>query len=496
MAQPASRCRVSQPSRETQDEFRYRALGRHVALKFLPPELTRDDDARQRLVQEAKAASALDHRNICTIYDIDETPEGQLYVPMAHYGGGMLKQRLARGDVSLDDALDIWIQRADGLAEAHAAAIVHRDMKPANVVFSKTGDVKIVDFGLARVLSHVTVTQSGTTRGTPGYMSPEQVLGHDVRESTDVWSLGVVLYEMVTGTSPFRGDQAHELLYAIVHADPASITDLRPDIAPELVRIVMKTLDKDPESRYHDARGLVADLRPCREATRSGGRASPRHTGQAVDPEDETQVVASVAERSPSLARTAEEHVVGRARPLEQIREAYQAAVAGRGGIVCVTGEPGIGKTTLVETFLSEIEHGATGGRVARGRCSERLAGAEGYLPILETVESVVSGRPSAEAHMKEVTPTLVCANGPQSRGVRSIVYGDDRRCQGCVARTDEARALCLSRHPVARHAAGSVSRRPPLGRCVPLEFLGPEDLEEYLSLEFQGIGSRPTSSR
>ena len=510
-------------------------LDRKVALKFLPPELTQDDAARTRLVQEAKAASALDHRNICTIYDIDESPDGQLCIAMAHYGGGTLKERLSRGVLSLDDALDIAIQLADGLAEAHRAAIVHRDIKPENAVLSNTGEVKIVDFGPARVLSQVTATQSGTTRGTPGYMSPEQILGQEIRESTDVWSLGVVLYEMITARSPFRGDHAHALLYAIVHEDPPPVGDLRPDVAPELLRIVMKTLAKDPDARYRDARDLLADLRGCREAMQSAARDT-RRDDAVIDPEGETQDLAP-AQRGGSPVRS-QEHVVGRVTQLEQLRAAYQAAAAGRGGIVCVTGEPGIGKTTLVETFLSEIEHGAEPCRVARGRCSERLAGAEGYLPILETVESVVAGRARVENQMKEVAPTWYVQTVPRaeasgrlstamiddakaasqermkrelsafldtlSREASLVIFLDDLHWANASTvdllsyiggRSGSMRLLIIAtyrpsdllraKHPF--HQVQLELQSHGLCRELPLEYLSPTDVEDYLSLEFAG---------
>ena len=428
-------------------------LDRKVALKFLPPELTQDDAARTRLVQEAKAASALDHRNICTIYDIDESPDGQLCIAMAHYGGGTLKERLSRGALSLDDALDIAIQLADGLAEAHAAAIVHRDIKPANAVLSNTGEVKIVDFGLARVLSQVTATQSGTTRGTPGCMSPEQILGQEIRESTDVWSLGVVLYEMITARSPFRGDHAHALLYAIVHEDPPPVGDLRPDVAPELVRIVMKTLAKDPDARYRDARDLLADLRGCREAMQSAARDT-RRDDAVIDPEGETQDLAP-AQRGGSPVRS-QEHVVGRVTQLEQLRAAYQAAAAGRGGIVCVTGEPGIGKTTLVSVgdrarsgALSSRARAMLGAACRRRRLSpDPRDGGECRLRTCARREPDEGGRAN-----------LVCANGPPPRSLRPTVDGDDRRCEGRVTGADEARALGVSRHAIAGSIAGDLSR-------------------------------------
>ncbi len=174
-------------------------LDRHVAIKLLPPNLTRDEIAKQRFLQEAKAASALDHPNICTIFEINETGDGQLYLVMARYEGETLKERISKGPLSLNDAIDIATQVGNGLAKAHAAGIVHRDIKPANLMVTADGTVKILDFGLAKLTGTEGMTQTGTTVGTVAYMSPEQAKGQEVDHRTDIWSLGVVLYEMLAG---------------------------------------------------------------------------------------------------------------------------------------------------------------------------------------------------------------------------------------------------------------------------------------------------------
>ena len=165
-------------------------LKRTVAIKLLPPDLTKDETAKQRFLQEAQAASALDHPNICTIHEINETDDAQLYLVMTHYEGETLKERIARGPLDLNDALDIATQVGQGLAEAHGAGIVHRDIKPANLLVTKTGVVKILDFGLAKLVGSEGVTQTGTTVGTVAYMSPEQAKGEEVDHRTDIWSLG------------------------------------------------------------------------------------------------------------------------------------------------------------------------------------------------------------------------------------------------------------------------------------------------------------------
>ena len=172
-------------------------LKRQVAIKLLPPDLTRDAAAKQRFLQEAQAASALDHPNICTIHEINETADGQLCLVMAHYEGETIKERIAKGSLPLNDAIDIATQVGQGLAKAHAAGIVHRDIRPANLLVTADGTVKILDFGLAKLAGSEGVTQTGTTVGTVAYMSPEQARGEEVDHRTDIWSLGAVLYEML-----------------------------------------------------------------------------------------------------------------------------------------------------------------------------------------------------------------------------------------------------------------------------------------------------------
>ncbi|MFQ6093669.1 MAG: serine/threonine protein kinase, partial [bacterium] len=187
-------------------------LDRFVALKFLSPHLSQDEEGKQRFIHEAKAASALDHPNICTIYEIDETkpgpgePGGQMFIAMACYEGESLKEKIEGGPLPLDQALDIAIQTAQGLVKAHERGIIHRDIKPANILITKDDSVKIVDFGLAKLSGRTMITKTGTTMGTIAYMSPEQARGAGVDQRTDIWSFGVMLYEMVTGQLPFKGD--------------------------------------------------------------------------------------------------------------------------------------------------------------------------------------------------------------------------------------------------------------------------------------------------
>ena len=244
-------------------------LDRHVALKLLPPELTRDDDARERFVLEAKAASALDHPNICTIHDIDETPDGQMFIAMGYYDGETLKKRIERGLLPVAEALDIAMQVAQGLTKAHESGIVHRDIKPANVIVTADGLVKIVDFGIAKLLGVTGPTQTGTTLGTVSYMSPEQVSGQNADERSDVWSLGAVLYEMLTGERPFQGDNQWAVMNAIRAVDPKAPSSLRPEVSESVEGLVNRALEKVPDKRIPSASDFVAAARiPFAQATK------------------------------------------------------------------------------------------------------------------------------------------------------------------------------------------------------------------------------------
>lgn len=246
-------------------------LDRTVALKFLPPDLTRDPSAKARFVHEAKAASALDHTNICTIYEIGETAEGQLYIAMACYAGETLKAKIDRGPLPVKEALDYAVQLSDGLSRAHAAGIVHRDVKPANVMVTERGRVKIVDFGLSKAADRTKLTQTGTTMGTAAYMSPEQARGEAVGAQTDVWSLGVVLYEMLTGRLPFRGEFFHAVIYSILNDAPEPIRRVNPEVPPELEQIVDRALQKEPSARYASAADVLNDLRSFQDSLRGTG---------------------------------------------------------------------------------------------------------------------------------------------------------------------------------------------------------------------------------
>ena len=252
-------------------------LERPVALKFLADHLVREEEARQRFVREARAAAALDHPNICTVYEIDEAG-GQTFIAMAYVEGEGLNDLIAKGPLEIDDAIELAQQVASGLAAAHERGVVHRDVKPANIYTTRPGtnrprQAKVMDFGLAQLAGSSRITKLESTIGTVAYMSPEQTEGGVVDQRTDIWALGVVLYEMLAGAVPFKGHYDQAILYSILNVPPEPLTSLRPEIPAELERIVDKALAKDPSARYQDLNEMAADLRAVQKARQLG--ASP-----------------------------------------------------------------------------------------------------------------------------------------------------------------------------------------------------------------------------
>jgi serine/threonine protein kinase/tetratricopeptide (TPR) repeat protein len=235
-------------------------LDRFVAIKLLPTHLSSDREATKRFIQEAKAASALDHQHIGTIYEIDETTDGRTFIVMAYYEGETLRERIDRGSISVDEALNITSQVASGLARAHETEIVHRDIKPSNIIITKHGEAKIIDFGLAKLADKTKLTKEGITLGTLAYMSPEQAKGEEVDHRSDIFSLGAVLYELLTGEPPFKGEHEAAVLYEIVHEEPELLSKLRADVPGDSQNIVDKALQKNASDRYQSAADMIEDL--------------------------------------------------------------------------------------------------------------------------------------------------------------------------------------------------------------------------------------------
>ncbi|MFQ5606609.1 MAG: protein kinase, partial [Candidatus Zixiibacteriota bacterium] len=249
-------------------------LERKVALKFLPPDYSDDAEFKSRFQHEAKATAALNHPNVVTVHDFGEH-EGRMFIAMEHLSGQSLKELIESGSLTLKRALDVVVEICEGLAAAHKAGVVHRDIKPANIIVTDEGRAKILDFGLAKSQRATTETKVGSTIGTTQYESPEQSRGEESDQRSDIFSLGVVVYEMITGKLPFSGEYEAAVRYAITHETPEPLERFKTDIPPELQRIIDKALEKDPEDRYQAVSDLLVDFRRLKRDTGPRSRTTP-----------------------------------------------------------------------------------------------------------------------------------------------------------------------------------------------------------------------------
>ena len=236
-------------------------LKRHVALKFISPLLTQNKEVNKGFIYEAQTASALDHQNISTIYEIDETDDGRVFISMAYYNGETLREKISRGEIPANEAINIVIQIAEGLSGAHRKGIIHKDVKPANIIIDEENIVKIIDFGLSKLLSANKQIQLKNRMGTLAYMSPEEIKGKMIDFRTDIWSLGIIMYEMLTGMRPFEGDYDQEVTYSIFNEEPEPMSYILSNVPKNLESIIIKALSKKASDRYPHIEAMLLDLR-------------------------------------------------------------------------------------------------------------------------------------------------------------------------------------------------------------------------------------------
>jgi len=383
-------------------------LGRSVAIKFLPVEIHNNARARQRFVQEAQSASSLNHPNIITIYAIEEV-DGRDFIVMEYVEGRTLKECIEHdGALPLNQLLDIGIQAADALEAAHEVDLVHRDIKPANILISNRGRAKLLDFGLAKVVRTIAgdvdfeaptwhnLTDEGTVLGTVSYMSPEQTRGEVLDYRSDIFSLGSVLYEAATRSLPFNGPSLLSTMHEIATAKPLAPSLVRPDLPPDFDLIIERSLAKEKEQRYASAAELAQALRNLRANLKAQWSGIP-----IVYDKDlvETTVTSSFVGREPELTK---------------MEALLRQTTEGSGRIVFITGEPGIGKTSLSDEFLRRARVKYPSLTISRGRCIEQYGTGEAYLPFLDAIGEILDGpaRDRLASIMRVHAPTW-CAQLP-----------------------------------------------------------------------------------
>jgi serine/threonine protein kinase len=313
-------------------------LERTVALKFLAQHLLNDDEANERFLREAKAAAALHHPNICPVYEIAEA-DGKTFISMAFIEGESLDKKIENGPLKLDEALDIAQQVAKGLEAAHKRGIVHRDIKPENIIVDDTGHVTIMDFGLALLTEASRLTKTDQTMGTVFYMSPEQTEGSGTDHRSDIWSLGVVLYEMITGQRPFKGYYDKAIMYSILNEEPEPITGLRTGVPMQLEEYVAKALAKKAEDRHQTASDLIVDLRTLANRMKSGRLTAPT-TARTPANQDPTTSVTGTQSAEPT------------ARQEENLRREKQIDELKLSGLITVSA--GVGVTIFLYAMVPD----------------------------------------------------------------------------------------------------------------------------------------------
>jgi tetratricopeptide (TPR) repeat protein/class 3 adenylate cyclase len=442
-------------------------LARDVALKFLAPHLSADRAAKKRFLVEARAAAALEHPNICTVHEIGDTDDGQLYIVMTCYEGETLDRRIERGPVVLTDALRIAVEIARGLVQAHDRGIVHRDIKPANVMLTTDGLVKVLDFGIAK-LADSTATQMGGAVGTVAYMSPEQAFGEMVDHRSDIWSLGVVLYEMLAGVRPFGGAGDQAMIFAALTTDPDPIANLRPDVPMDVHALVHRALQKRPDDRFVDAGEMLSTLEACltRAASSAGARGlAPTPVGDrtGIDRARDATLARGSQRRQVTVV---DSRPVGHAELLEllppdeadrlllRVKEAAAAAASEHGGILNRFSGDGI---IMIFGAAAAREDDAARGVRAALALHARLADIARSLDVSVSaalrmrsgvhVGAVVAQRLLDGARRFRITGAATDVAGRLAAAAAPdtiLLSPETRRLVAAVVRTEEASALAL----------------------------------------------------
>ncbi len=347
-------------------------LNRTVALKFLPPSFSSDKESKKRFIHEAQSASALDHLNICNIHEIGETAEGQLFIVMAYYEGETLKSKIANGALDSVEAVKIVKQIAEGLNKAHEKGIVHRDIKPANIFITNEGIIKILDFGLAKSSRRTQLTDIEFTTGTCNYMSPEQALGEEVDQRTDIWALGIVMYEMLTGELPFDSNCDQSIIYSILNRE-LDLEKLKTKLPEGFSFIIFKCLNKNKNERYQQIEELILELIEIKKDSSITYSALQPKLPSFFDYESGEVI----ADRTVLVAREQE---------LEKLEKFLDSALAGKSQLVFVTGESGAGKTALVQKFCIYAQKLNPNLIVVNGKCNAHTGFGDPYFPFIEVL--------------------------------------------------------------------------------------------------------------
>jgi class 3 adenylate cyclase/tRNA A-37 threonylcarbamoyl transferase component Bud32/tetratricopeptide (TPR) repeat protein len=349
-------------------------LDRTVALKFLPPDLTRDLEARERFVQEAQAASSLQHANICTIHEIDETQDGETFICMDYYEGRTLSALLRQGSLPIQKAVNIAKQIVQGMARAHDQGITHRDIKPSNIIVTNHDEVKILDFGLAKLAWKDRGIDVGKMMGTTAYMSPEQIRGEEIGQTSDVWSIGVVLHETLTSKAVFSGKYESVMAYQILNVDPPSPAELRPEIPADLCNIVEKCLRKIPEHRYQHARNILIDLEKLEKKPGATGEAVSNEFGRPPKGDTELKQVTVLHLRLAYDEIVEELGLEGSALVLSKCFSAFSENVRKYGGVIDKTTERTLVAVFGVPVAVEDAPRRAVNVAIALRNCASDLA--------------------------------------------------------------------------------------------------------------------------